>query len=753
MGLIVFASPWGQPAEWKTNGTSNAKNSDGTTGKLKRENWPDYAQYLEDYVQYLRSNGVELDAISIQNEPDWAATYAGCLWSASEIAEFVKTYGRTISCKIMAPETLAVSDGYVNELNKSAVLPNFDIYGGHQYGGIQSAYKQLAAKGKEIWMTEYLINWNEIENNTRNFDYSKDVFNFFRAINTCMLGDFNAWVHYAAKRYYAMLGDGQRGTSSGTVTKRGYVMAHFARFVTGMNRIEATFKNTSLEGSAYLSTSGDTAVVVIANESAEEVPLTVDLPFYTNSGYVYTTTRSKSLAAETIELEEEDCRPTANIPAQGVATLLFIRSHDRQPSNMKGSFTRFDRIDDMTTTKSTFGTNYKLSGKTKTFDHSNPLISSNTNDSKGYVELNDRYSELVMQVKKVTSTMNYTSALTTLTYINAKGNVSTHDYGELDLSRKENFNLVFDLSPQTLTDGCRGLISLTNNNYTSKLTIVFGTVYLSNGGLYTAQLSGDYVADDSNVLDFTTDPACTSIDMTTVTQLPESLPWLVGNNRVVYVAEDCPLSADNVIKGNTCQQLSLTTDGGSFRPAKSFTAEEASLTMPVDGFRLAIFPLSTVIPDGVQAYTINEQLELQRMRSIPPHTPVLVEGNGTFTFTGSGTINHAVSPLDNVLRGTFTTIPLYAGDYVLGQRDGEWGLVRLTAPSSLASFGVYAQLDSTAEFVPLDISQTGIVTFDSDMVDQQTIYNLQGMRVGTRDNWGALPRGIYVVGNRLVQKR
>ena len=193
-------------------------------------------------MQYLRSNGVELDAISIQNEPDWAATYAGCLWSASEIAEFVKTYGRTISCKIMAPETLAVSDGYVNELNKSAVLPNFDIYGGHQYGGIQSAYKQLAAKGKEIWMTEYLINWNEIENNTRNFDYSKDVFNFFRAINTCMLGDFNAWVHYAAKRYYAMLGDGQRGTSSGTVTKRGYVMAHFARFVTGMNRIEATFK-------------------------------------------------------------------------------------------------------------------------------------------------------------------------------------------------------------------------------------------------------------------------------------------------------------------------------------------------------------------------------------------------------------------------------------------------------------------------------------------------------------------------------
>jgi glucuronoarabinoxylan endo-1,4-beta-xylanase len=92
MGLIVFASPWGQPAEWKTNGTSNAMNEDGTLGYLKQENWADYAQYLEKYVQYLRKNGVELDAISIQNEPDWHAKYAGCMWSATDIANFVKTY-------------------------------------------------------------------------------------------------------------------------------------------------------------------------------------------------------------------------------------------------------------------------------------------------------------------------------------------------------------------------------------------------------------------------------------------------------------------------------------------------------------------------------------------------------------------------------------------------------------------------------------------------------------------------------------
>ena len=158
MGLIVFASPWGQPAEWKTNGTSNAMNSDGTLGYLKEDKWGDYAKYLDDYVKYMRDNGVELDAISIQNEPDWHAKYAGCMWTADQISRFVKTYGSQISCKVMAPETLGDKYEYSTALSNAETLKGIDIYGTHQYGGVQSAHDNLVAKGKEIWMTEYLIN-------------------------------------------------------------------------------------------------------------------------------------------------------------------------------------------------------------------------------------------------------------------------------------------------------------------------------------------------------------------------------------------------------------------------------------------------------------------------------------------------------------------------------------------------------------------------------------------------------------------
>ena len=743
MGLIVFASPWGQPAEWKTNGTSNAKNSDGTQGYLKKENWADYAQYLEDYVQYLRKNGVELDAISIQNEPDWPAEYAGCLWSATDIASFVKTYGRTISCKIMAPETLAVSDSYANALNKTDILPCFDIYGGHQYGGIQSAYKNLAAKGKEIWMTEYLINWNEGQSSSRNFDFTKDFFNFFRAINTCMLGNFNAWIHYAAKRYYGMMGDGQNGAgSSGTITKRGYVMAHFARFVTGMDRIGATFDG-GLEGSAYQSQSGDTVAVVMANATDKDVELTLDLPFYTKGTSLYTTTKSKSFTAKQSTLDEETCRPVVTIPAQSVATVYTIRSRDRQPSDMKGTATRFDRIDDMAITKTNFGTTYKLSGKNKTFDSSNPLISNRKNTNYGYVALNDRYSQLVMHIKKVTTTSGLTAGGTKLLYVNAKGQVATHDYGRLDLSQAQDFDLVFDLSPTTLEDGCIGLLSLTCDNTQSHLSITFGDVYFGND--YAGKLSGAYVADDSNVMDYSGDAACTSIDVSGVTDLPTQLPWLAGTNRVVFAAEDSPLTGDNIVTGTTCRSLVLRADGGDFRPAKAFTADKATFTCTVDGYRLLVLPFSANAPEGVRIYTIDHELSLVEMRSVPAHQPVLVEGQGEVTFTGQGEVSYAVSPLDDVLRGTYSSAPLFAGDFVLDSQDGQIGLRRLEAASTLQPFGVYARPDYDGSFVPMGLEPNGIVNVNLNPnanLNLNDTYDLTGRRVSPQT------KGLVITRNK-----
>lgn len=47
---------------------------------------------------------------------------------------------------------------------------------------------------------------------------------------------------------------------------------------------------------------------------------------------------------------------------------------------------------------------------------------------------------------------------------------------------------------------------------------------------------------------------------------------------------------------------------------------------------------------------------------------------------------------------------------------------------------------------------TGITTIQRDMQDE-TVYNLQGIKVGTRSQLKSLPRGIYIIGGKKVVVR
>jgi hypothetical protein len=153
-----------------------------------------------------------------------------------------------------------------------------------------------------------------------------------------------------------------------------------------------------------------------------------------------------------------------------------------------------------------------------------------------------------------------------------------------------------------------------------------------------------------------------------------------------------------------------------------------------------MLPFNATIPDGVEAYTINNDLTLVKMRSVPAHQPVLVTGYGEATFTGSGDVSFATSALDDQLRGTYTDFPLYAGDYVLARNDGQWGLKRLTTDAVLHPFDVYAQPSQNADFIPFDLSATGIVSVQQDAyAKSQPTFSLTGQRV-SRAHHGILVR-------------
>ncbi|HEX2935393.1 MAG TPA: hypothetical protein VHO72_08565, partial [Bacteroidales bacterium] len=487
LGITIFASPWSMPAEWKTNNNIAAVYTDGNgveqIGYLKAEYYDDYANYLNNYVVYLRNNGVELDAISIQNEPDMKATYAGCIWTPAQIASFIKDYGDLISCKIIAAEGVGISDNYANAFLDPDVIDKFDIFGGHQYGAIQTAHKQFLAKGKDVWMTEYLINWNSDENTTRNFIWTKDAFTFAEKLNAAMIANVSAWIHYASKRYYGMMGDGTNGTTTGEITKRGYILSHFAKYAIGTTRIENTWIDDSntLNGSAYLSVTGDSVVIMVINPSDKTYSLTADLPFYTLSGKSIATTALLNMSATSISLTEETCRPKVSISPSSFTTLIFKKNSVRPASQMTGTPLYYNKIEDQTVTNIAFGNTYQLSGKTATFDHSNSLISSNTTNSNGYIKLNDNFNKLIFHLDNISSTMNYTAANTTLYYVNSSGNVNSRNYGTVNFVQNGSSDWVFDISRQVLTDGCAGVLGISNGNYSSILTMRFGDVYFKMG--------------------------------------------------------------------------------------------------------------------------------------------------------------------------------------------------------------------------------------------------------------------------------
>lgn len=324
-GAFIFASPWSPPASWKSN------NSDSNGGELLESHYADWANYLNDYYKYMKNQGVTIDAVSIQNEPDWNASYQSCIWTGEKMAKFLRQYGSLIECKIVAPEAIHFSKNMHEPiLNDPEACAQLDIMGGHFYGWDGSSYPLAAKKGKEVWMTEFLINERQ-QNNNQNINWKDDGFLFARSVNDAMLANMSAWVHYSLKRYYGCLGDGTYGTTNNGITKRGYILSHYAKYVSGTTRIRHSLDDATgkLTSSAYLSVTGDSVVVMVLNPSSNTYSTTLSLPFNTKGGMQIVTTETQNVQKTSLALDEESYQPLVTVAPYSVNTYIYTKSSAR----------------------------------------------------------------------------------------------------------------------------------------------------------------------------------------------------------------------------------------------------------------------------------------------------------------------------------------------------------------------------------------------------------------------------------------
>ena len=755
LGIKIFASPWSMPAEWKTYNTINAIYTDANgvvqNNSLKEANYADYANYLNDYVTYLSDNGVKLEAISIQNEPDMKSTYAGCIWTPLQIATFVKNYGSLINCKIIAPESVGLTDDYANAFSDDNVSAKFGIFSGHQYSGIQTNYKNVQAKGHDVWMTEYLINWNADESTptvpvTRDFNWTKDAFSFANKLNTAMLSNINAWVHYASRRFYGLMGDGTYGSTTGMLTKRGYILSHYAKYTTGTTRIQNTWNDDSgiLGGSSYLSVTGDSVIAMVINPSTDTYTLTVDLPFYFTTGKSIVTTESSNMLSSAITLGAETCRPKITVSPSSFTTFIFTKSSVRPVSQMTGKAVHYNKIEDQTLTNAAFGNSSALSGAKVTFDHSNNLISANTTATNGYLKLNARYNQLVFHVDSMKSAGSFTSSATTLYYINSSGSVSTHNYGTVTFTQNSNFDWILDISSTVLTDGCIGILGISNGNYSSILTINLGDVYFRVGTEKMYKFTGVYSNGDSDFLNCMEDPLYTSLDFTGTSAITTDLDWntsAAGKNCIFYVANGVTNNTTNVIAGSTCSKLALTDGGGNFYAPVNFTSTAASYTRTFNGYGVMALPFEANVPTDAKAYTMlasatNVSCTSVSNNKIPANTPVLIQGTGTFKFEGTGAVSTPLALKVNDMNGVYISVKAPAGSYYFKIVDGVGGFypVSSSAEPTIIPFSAYLTPSNTVagSSLPLKFTVTGIEDLKADEgvdANNNLIFDSWGRRI------------------------
>lgn len=277
-GVQTFMSTvWSPPAWMKTN------NRIVRGGRLKEEYYPEYAKYLAEYVKgYKKHHNVKIDAISIANEPEYAAFWQSNLWSKEEFRKFVKEYLKPtfvkekVDAKIIVGEEGTWTDKRLSAIYEDKdAIDSVDIIASHYYRGRPYVFEGAKKNNKKIWLTE------TSETIFRGTGF-KDGVTWSRYIHNFLTNaDINAFIFWLGAAYKNNNESLIRLTDKDNYidAKRLYSFGNFSKFIKpGYKRIEITENPTgNLHLSAYKNDKTGDFVVVALNDGQNNE--TIDLTF------------------------------------------------------------------------------------------------------------------------------------------------------------------------------------------------------------------------------------------------------------------------------------------------------------------------------------------------------------------------------------------------------------------------------------------------------------------------------------------
>ena len=347
-GGIVFGTPWSPPGDYKTNGTAQGGNSDdqgNQRGKLREDCYEKLFPWFNTFLDWMQKKGVNVDAVSIQNEPDWWVSYSGCLYEPEEQVTLVKNYAHLLDrekhngVRIISAEPLGYRKDYFDALlNDQTCREQVDIFAGHIYGHMPLQYIKPVAQaalplGKEIWMTEH-----STTDNTGALPTWNDNLIFAEELNECMLAGCTGYIYWYLRAHWAFAGTGEskygEGNKKDELLPRAFVMSHFSKNITGSTRLKTSLdedqgrteegKLADYEYSAYQK--GDSIIVMVINAKEKAHDLMVTLPYNVKSGELWLSTgnEAENLCQKSdLGITESTGSYLYEMPAKSLSTLIF----------------------------------------------------------------------------------------------------------------------------------------------------------------------------------------------------------------------------------------------------------------------------------------------------------------------------------------------------------------------------------------------------------------------------------------------
>lgn len=287
-GIKFLLSPWSPPAFMKTNHDMN------NGGKLKKEYYMAWANYLAKYIKEIKVKGVDVEYLSVQNEPEATQTWDSCLYSAEEEMEFVRDFLGPVLEKEGLKEVKILVWDHNKEIvydRAKAILEDKEaakyIYGiavhwytGDHFEGLRLTKEKYPTK--EIFFTEGCVEYSRFMDSNevaRAEMYAHDMIgNFTHGVSAffdwnLLLDAFGGPNH--VKNFCAapiMCTEDEKG-----IEKRlsYYYIGHFSKYIKeGAYCIGITRYTTRLDACAFLNPD-DERVIILMNGTDNTMNVTV----------------------------------------------------------------------------------------------------------------------------------------------------------------------------------------------------------------------------------------------------------------------------------------------------------------------------------------------------------------------------------------------------------------------------------------------------------------------------------------------